>query len=309
MKWEKKGQIFSPDKTIWWQQYYGILPTPVHLPEEKVIRVFFASACKDKYGKISFIDLDENNPKLIINKHNEICLMEGQPGAFDDCGVNPSAILKTDNGWLLYYAGYQRHHRTPYSILSGLASSKDGIQFTRVKKTPVLERTETELSLRSAPTVIIENGIYRMWYVSDFGWKKMEGELYQGKLMPTYCLKYGTSKDGINWDVAEEPALAPVGTEFGFGRPYIYKTEKGYQLYYSIRREDVLYRLGYAESEDGIHWTRKDKDIGIDVSADGWDSEMICYPAVITVKNKTYLFYNGNNNGETGFGYAELINW
>ena len=46
----------------------------------------------------------------------------------------------------------------------------------------------------------------------------------------------------------------------------------------------------------------------IDVSPTGWDAEMICYPAVINVKGKTYLFYNGNNNGETGFGVAELIN-
>jgi hypothetical protein len=33
---------------------------------------------------------------------------------------------------------------------------------------------------------------------------------------------------------------------------------------------------------------------------------MICYPAVIKIYDKTYLFYNGNNNGKTGFGYAEL---
>ena len=44
-----------------------------------------------------------------------------------------------------------------------------------------------------------------------------------------------------------------------------------------------------------------------DVSASGWDSDMTCYPSIITVKEKTYMFYNGNNNGETGFGYAELI--
>jgi hypothetical protein len=49
-----------------------------------------------------------------------------------------------------------------------------------------------------------------------------------------------------------------------------------------------------------------DDRIGIDVSSTGWDSEMICYPAVITVKGRTFLFYNGNNNGETGFGVAEL---
>lgn len=78
-------------------------------------------------------------------------------------------------------------------------------------------------------------------------------------------------------------------------------------MFYSVRYVDKLYRLGYAESKDGVNWIRKDNEIGIDVSADGWDSEMICYPAVVKTNNKTFLFYNGNNNGASGFGYAELI--
>jgi hypothetical protein len=80
-------------------------------------------------------------------------------------------------------------------------------------------------------------------------------------------------------------------------------------MFYSVRYIDKLYRIGYAESIDGINWIRKDNEIDIDVSQEGWDSEMICYPSVISVKEKTYLFYNGNNNGETGFGYAEILEW
>jgi hypothetical protein len=45
----------------------------------------------------------------------------------------------------------------------------------------------------------------------------------------------------------------------------------------------------------------------MDVSETGWDSEMICYAAVITTKYGTTMFYNGNRNGETGFGCAVLI--
>ncbi|MEP5069850.1 MAG: hypothetical protein ABJQ96_04225, partial [Crocinitomicaceae bacterium] len=66
---------------------------------------------------------------------------------------------------------------------------------------------------------------------------------------------------------------------------------------------------GYAESLDGIEWERKDREVGIDVSEAGWDSEMVCFPSVIKVKDKTFMFYNGNNNGKTGFGVAELIEW
>ena len=43
---------------------------------------------------------------------------------------------------------------------------------------------------------------------------------------------------------------------------------------------------------------------GITTSETGWDSTMICYPFVVTVDDRTLLFYNGNGFGQTGIGYA-----
>jgi hypothetical protein len=48
-----------------------------------------------------------------------------------------------------------------------------------------------------------------------------------------------------------------------------------------------------------------DAKVGIDISEKGWDSEAIAYPYVIKVREKWYMFYNGNGFGKTGFGYAE----
>ena len=66
------------------------------------------------------------------------------------------------------------------------------------------------------------------------------------------------------------------------------------------------YRLGYAESKDGINWIRQDDKINLDVSNSGFDSNMICYSAVIKIKNNLIMFYNGNDFGKTGVGYAVL---
>jgi hypothetical protein len=75
-------------------------------------------------------------------------------------------------------------------------------------------------------------------------------------------------------------------------------------MWYSIRTRSKGYRLGYAESADGRSWTRKDDEAGLDVSESGWDSEMICFACVQPTPYGTYMFYNGNNYGETGFGVA-----
>ncbi len=77
-----------------------------------------------------------------------------------------------------------------------------------------------------------------------------------------------------------------------------------YKLWYSFRGES--YRIGYAESTDGRNYTRKDEEVGIDASSDGWDSEMIEYAYIFDHKGRRYMIYNGNNFGKTGIGLAIL---
>ena len=55
--------------------------------------------------------------------------------------------------------------------------------------------------------------------------------------------------------------------------------------------------VGYAESYNGTTFVRKDSEAGITVSADGWDSEMVCYPKVFALNSKTYMIYSGNSFG------------
>ena len=70
-------------------------------------------------------------------------------------------------------------------------------------------------------------------------------------------------------------------------------------------RESVSYKVGYAESENGIDWERDDIKAGIFASTSkGWDSEMVCYPFIFEHKSKRYMLYNGNQYGKTGFGLA-----
>jgi hypothetical protein len=77
-------------------------------------------------------------------------------------------------------------------------------------------------------------------------------------------------------------------------------------MWFSVRSHSRPYRIGYAESADGRRWERMDHRAGIAASASGWDSEMICYPAVIDAGGRRLLFYNGNRHGATGFGVAVL---
>ena len=78
-------------------------------------------------------------------------------------------------------------------------------------------------------------------------------------------------------------------------------------MFYGFGSGKKPYQLGYAESNDGENWSRQDSKLGLHLSTTGWDSEMMAYPCVIKVGDRTFMFYNGNDYGRYGFGYAELV--
>ena len=84
-----------------------------------------------------------------------------------------------------------------------------------------------------------------------------------------------------------------------------------YKMWYSYRgiadyrkNRDFSYRIGYAESRDGIEWTRMDEDVRIEVSDSGWDSEMVAFAYVYRHRRRKYMMYNGNGFGHSGIGRA-----
>jgi len=306
MKWIKKGLIFSL-KTYRsdWIHSHAYIPTPYFI-SKNIIRIFVAFWDKNKVGRIGYVDVDAENPRKIIKVSEKPCLDIGEPGTFDDNGVAPITIVEEADHLRLYYVGFQICKRIRYYLFSGLATSKDkGESFNRYWKTPILDRSDKELYFRTAPFVLKEKNIYKMWYVAGDEWVEING-----KQVPKYNIRYLESKDGVNWGKEGKVCISFQNEdEYGFGRPWVLKDGNIYRMFYSIRTRTKGYRLGYAESKDGINWIRKDNEIGIDVSKRGWDSEMICFSAVIQYKDRFYMFYNGNNFGEQGFGYAILENW
>ena len=302
MKWLKRGLIYSPQNDCWWKKKYGMMPTPEFIEDENVIRIYFGVTDNYNNGRGTYIDVDADNPGVIINKADTYILNIGVPGSFDDCGAIPSSIIDTDGKKYMYYVGFQRTEKVPYMLFSGLAQSIDEQNFEKYSEAPIIDRSRNNSVSNAAPFVIVENGAFRMWFWLGRQWTSINGKLY---IQADIC--EAVSCDGISWRIKDLPCITVNSKlEFSVGRPWVIKDGYVYKMWYSIRYIDKLYRIGYAESADGSIWIRKDHEAGIDVSENGWDSEMVCYPSVIKVKGRTFMFYNGNNNGETGFGYAEL---
>ena len=305
MKWSKKGLIYAPDGRYSWAKKYGIPPTP-HFMSDGVLRMYVGFCDESMVGRMGYVDLDPENPSRVLGVSPRPIFDIGKPGTFDDNGVLPISIVSHQNRLYMYYTGYQLGHRVRYYMFNGLAMSDDGgHSFTRPKSTPVTDRSDEETHNRTSAFVMHDEGVFKMWYVGGSDWVES-----LGRPRPVYNMRYLESDDGVAWG-PEGRVCLDFGSpgEHAFGRPWVLKDQGKYRMFYSYRSCNLGYRIGYAESADGLAWDRKDDQVGIDVSATGWDSETISYSSIVRHEDRVYLFYNGNNCGETGFGYAVLENW
>jgi predicted GH43/DUF377 family glycosyl hydrolase len=304
VRWRKRGEVWRPNGELSWARKYASCPTPYKLPDGS-LRIYVQ--CRDDHnvGRVGYVDVDSSDPMKVLSSSSQPVLDVGAPGSFDDNGVFQTSILQLADGRLLmYYVGFELCHRIRYRLLTGLAVSEDGGgTFRRVRNAPVLERSDREAHFRCGPHVLLEGGRYRMWYVAGSQWIELAG-----KSVPVYDIRYLESADGVRWP--EEGRLAiPLdeASEHGFGRPYVVREGRRLRMFYSIRRKSPPQcRLGYAESEDGLKWRRLDDALRLDVTPGAWDGESIEYPAVVKSGGRTWMFYNGNDFGATGFGVAEL---
>lgn len=303
MHWKKQGLIYCPDGSQDWAQAHAMVPTP-WLIDKNRIRLFISSTDSDMVAGTGYLDLDIRDPKQILEYATTPCLSKGEAGCFDDNGVNATSIVESDGKLWMYYFGYQLGVQVRYTLFGGVATSTDaGDNFERSSRAPVIDRSDSEPLLRSAPFVLLEDDLWRMWYVG--GEKHIESG---DTTRPTYEIRYVESANGTTWPSESVAAvkLSGDGDEYGLGRPYVVKLNDGYRMWYSIRTHSQGYKIGYATSPDGLNWTRRDDVTGLECSDEGWDSEMVCYGAEISTDFGNYLFYNGNDYGRSGVGFAVL---
>jgi len=221
------------------------------------------------------------------------------------------ATSRTDK-ILAYTTGWSRRASVSVETSVGLAISTDnGLTFQRLGNGPVLTNSIYEPFLVCDGFVEKFDNIYHMWYVYGLRWMENTIDIEPARV---YKIGHATSKDGILWEKEGKRILEDkLNADECQALPSVIFHNNKYHMFFCYRQAtdfrnnpDRAYRMGYAYSNDLIHWTRDDDKVGIDVSADGWDSQMQCYPFVFHCDDKIYMLYNGNEFGRFGFGVAVL---
>jgi hypothetical protein len=297
MEWVDRERFFEPAGQAPWIGTHAALPVIQPLVERQ--RLYFSSRDLRGRSHIGYVELSLDDPHRLKHVSPTAVLSPGALGAFDDAGVTSSCLVMNGDQLLLYYTGWTLGVTVPFYLHVGLAvSDDDGRTFHRVSTAPLLDRTDADPYLTASPWVLIEDGMYRMWYVSGSRWSSnSEGPRHY------YHIKYAESQDGRRWHRRGVVCIDYQSPgEYAFGRPCVVRDGERYRMWYSYRGD--RYRIGYAESRDGICWTRMDALNGLGPSETGWDSEMVTYPIVVTHRDRFSMLYNGNGYGRTGIGIA-----
>lgn len=306
MRWVRKGQIFDPRRHGDWAGTHAQLPTILVYDDR--IRIFYADRTPANKSFITYLDIDRDDFSNVLYCYKDPILPHGERGTFDDDGMMPGAAIRHAGHVYLYYTGWNRGVTVPYRLSIGLAvSDDDGSTFRRLYEGPVVERNALEPHMAVTPFILTEGDLWRMWYISGLGWADVDG-----RLEPVYVIKDATSRDGIFWNRPSRQCIPQAHELEAFARPSVIKYAGSYHMWYSFRhsrdhRDGAgAYRIGHAQSADGVSWERRDEIGGLDVSREGWDSTMTCYPSVCEIDGRIVMIYNGNRFGQTGFGYAVL---
>jgi hypothetical protein len=314
-KWKKLGRIFNPQDVQtprpWMKEY---AQAPHTLIFDDFVRVYFS--CRplpDENGMCvsysTYLDLDRKDLTKIIKIATRPILPLGDLGTFDEFGTYIASPVWNKGEIWVYYSGFTRCVSVPFNVAIGLARSYDkGESFIKCGPGPVLSYSPDEPYILSGPKIRKFNSKWYLFYIVGRKWPLENGK----PTNPVYKLRLAVSYDGVSWKKVGKDLIPSLYEDEAQSGPDVIYLDNKFHMFFCHRRSENYrgkeggLRIGYASSWNLFDWERDDSKAGIDVSDEGWDSEMVRYPHVFELDGKVYMLYNGNNFGKYGFGLAVL---
>jgi hypothetical protein len=317
MKWNKIGKIFDPTQHELSNNCLEFAQSPQVLLFDNFVRVYFSTRAGDINGKylshVAFVDFDKKFKKIIRISDKSVIPLGGL-GCFDEHGIFPFNVVRHGDRIFAYTTGWNRRVSVSTDASIGLATSdNDGLTFKKIGIGPVLSASLHEPFLVGDAFVQIFGDTYHMWYIYGTKWISHTNGSPPDRV---YKIAHATSIDGILWHKEGRQIISDsLNDDECQALPTVIRIANRYHMFFCYRQPTDFrknrgrsYRIGYAFSDDLVDWTRDDANVGIDVSGDGWDSDMLCYPHVFEIDGEVYLMFNGNEFGRFGFGVAKLEN-
>jgi hypothetical protein len=299
-RWKKLGLLYCPGTNRHPKlATHAANPLAVHLHDD-VYRVYFSGRDQNNRSSVGAVDLDIVQGKVMTD-HEQPFFEHGPTGSFYADGVSIGNCYTANGKRYMLFMGWQTTGHDHWRGDIGRLRVNNDLSLQLEEQGPFLGSDHHDPISLSYPWVESTGNGYMMWYGSTLTWDAGNGEM-------AHVINLATSVDGQHWQRRGLCVPYALGVAQAFSRPAVLRTDDGqFHMWFSYRNgTGTTYRIGYAYSADGVQWQLGLEHAGIDLSASGWDSEMIEYPFVFSHRGNHYMLYNGNGFGKTGFGLAIL---
>jgi len=218
-------------------------------------------------------------------------LSTGTPGSFDGVNVTDPFVIHDGTQYLMYYTGFNGS-----TYRTGLATSLDGIMWTKSSNNPVLDvgPGSWETVGSNAPKVFKVGSNFNMLYAGFDG--------------THYKIGLATSSDGITWTKSSQnPILSPgpSGTwdEHSVITGALTEHDGTYYLMYIGQIMPATESVGLATSPDGMVWSKySGNPVFVPAAPGNWDNRIL-YGSMIFKDSLFHYWYSGYG-GSWQTGYA-----
>jgi predicted GH43/DUF377 family glycosyl hydrolase len=194
MAWTKTGQVLSPEG---WEATWATNGSA--LVEGGEILYWYAA------GNPPRVTLARSRDGAAFTKQPEAVVALGPRGSFDERGISDPYVIRRGEFLYLFYLGQDRAARQRL----GVARSRDGVQWEKLRSNPVLELGESG--------AFDENGLGEpaVWSSGGSYWM-----LYTGRDRAEHRrLGLARSSDGVRWE--REPSFTPVSGDQPWDRQVV----------------------------------------------------------------------------------------
>ena len=175
-------------------------------------------------------------------KHPNNPVLSPSANKWDSQHVASPAVIYENNQFKMWYQGIGNNNG--WSI--GLATSTDGVSWQKYENNPLLTPANESNVIETgmAEPAVTKTDIYRMWYNSQ------NNQVYE--------IRLATSTDGIHWQ--KHPGYVLTGQSTweakGVSNPSVIYKDGKFIMVYTGWGYSSGWKIGIAESTDGINWTK-----------------------------------------------------